>query len=338
MILSTNVCLKGLAVHRLGEEGLQLSTRLVSIDDELLSEVLVKYFFQSFKGDARYHFEAPDQNLVCQMVGDIFNQPENLHQSSIHLAQHLFAGSEHHNIKAGDLFVVYFEDCVLDDEVVEVVGLFKAERKDTFLKIYSQGEVFGVEPEEGISINKIDKGALIFNTGSEDGFVVETVDNINKKEGAQYWNDNFLNIIPIKNEFFETRELVHLCQDFISEAVPEDDKTGKIALFNESMNFLKKNEHFSHQQYMDEVLQQPDLIDSYEAFRQEQSDENEVLQKDEVVLSKPAIKQSKKWIRSVIKLDKNFHIYVHGNREKIEKGYDDERHQKYYKLYFDEES
>ena len=40
--------------------------------------------------------------------------------------------------------------------------------------------------------------------------------------------------------------------------------------------------------------------------------------------------------KSVIKLDKNFHIYVHGNRELIEQGEDEKG--KYYKVYFKEES
>jgi hypothetical protein len=40
----------------------------------------------------------------------------------------------------------------------------------------------------------------------------------------------------------------------------------------------------------------------------------------------------------VIKLDKNFHIYVHGNRELIEKGYDEVLQKHYYKIYFDQEA
>ncbi|MFN6039537.1 MAG: nucleoid-associated protein, partial [Bacteroidota bacterium] len=39
----------------------------------------------------------------------------------------------------------------------------------------------------------------------------------------------------------------------------------------------------------------------------------------------------------VIKLDKNFHIYVHGKHEFIEKGFDEEKGKKFYKLYFDSE-
>ena len=40
--------------------------------------------------------------------------------------------------------------------------------------------------------------------------------------------------------------------------------------------------------------------------------------------------------KSIIKLDKNFHIYVHGDRSKIEHGEDDKG--RFYKLYFNAEN
>jgi hypothetical protein len=42
--------------------------------------------------------------------------------------------------------------------------------------------------------------------------------------------------------------------------------------------------------------------------------------------------------KSVLKLDKNFHIYVHGNRQLIERGYDDEKGMNYYKVFFNNEA
>lgn len=41
-------------------------------------------------------------------------------------------------------------------------------------------------------------------------------------------------------------------------------------------------------------------------------------------------------IKRVIKLDKNFDIYIHGNSELIERGEDNKG--KYYKVYYNEES
>ena len=54
-------------------------------------------------------------------------------------------------------------------------------------------------------------------------------------------------------------------------------------------------------------------------------------------ISEGAVKKQSRMFRSVIKLDKNFHVYVHGNSKFIEKGFDDEANMQYYRLFFREE-
>ena len=46
------------------------------------------------------------------------------------------------------------------------------------------------------------------------------------------------------------------------------------------------------------------------------------------------LKKEMKVLKSVIKLDKNFHIYVHGRRDLIERGFDEGKGKKYYKVFF----
>jgi hypothetical protein len=43
-------------------------------------------------------------------------------------------------------------------------------------------------------------------------------------------------------------------------------------------------------------------------------------------------------MKSVVKLDNNFHLYIHGRHELVEKGYDEEKGMKFYKVYFVNES
>ena len=54
-------------------------------------------------------------------------------------------------------------------------------------------------------------------------------------------------------------------------------------------------------------------------------------------IAAPAVKKMASSYKSVLKLDKNFHIYVHGKRELLEKGYDEDKGMNYYKLYFENE-
>jgi hypothetical protein len=58
---------------------------------------------------------------------------------------------------------------------------------------------------------------------------------------------------------------------------------------------------------------------------------------DEFDIHLSAVKKQAKLFKSVLKLDKNFHIYIHGRRDLIEKGVDELSGRKYYKIYFEEE-
>ncbi|MCE3259354.1 MAG: nucleoid-associated protein [Bacteroidetes bacterium] len=42
-------------------------------------------------------------------------------------------------------------------------------------------------------------------------------------------------------------------------------------------------------------------------------------------------------MRTVVKLDKNFHIYIHGRHDYVENGYDEAKGLKYYKLFYTNE-
>jgi hypothetical protein len=54
-------------------------------------------------------------------------------------------------------------------------------------------------------------------------------------------------------------------------------------------------------------------------------------------ISPQAVKKQARIFKSVLKLDKNFHIYIHGDRELIEQGVEKDG-RKFYKIYFTEES
>ena len=55
-------------------------------------------------------------------------------------------------------------------------------------------------------------------------------------------------------------------------------------------------------------------------------------------ISSSAVKRQSRGLKSVIKLDKNFHIYVHGDRQRIQRGFDEASGLHYYQLFFDDEA
>ena len=58
---------------------------------------------------------------------------------------------------------------------------------------------------------------------------------------------------------------------------------------------------------------------------------------DNFKIAVQSVKKQARIFKSVLKLDKNFHVYIHGNRELIERGQDSDG-RKYYKIYYENES
>jgi len=115
-------------------------------------------------------------------------------------------------------------------------------------------------------------------------------------------------------------------------------KAHKIDLLNRSVDYFKKGDQFDKEEFEQDVLFHPNVIESFQKFDRNYRRENELELADNFDISAQAVKQQARAFKSVLKLDKNFHIYIHGRRDMIEKGYDEVNGKKFYKLYFDEES
>lgn len=343
MIDFSEATLSRLSIHRVGnktnDEELILSADPVAINGNI-APLLTSYFTHPFKGNEFYNFaHETDLNLneVYTYVKSVFNDQSTLQLQSVHLAKHLYEHSVHPRIKAGELYVAYFEDCYLDNEPMDAVGIFKSEEKETFLKVYPEGRSFAVQPEEGININKLDKGCLIFNSDESQGYRVQVVHHTNRGEEAKYWNELFLNIAPRADTYFHTKNYLQLCKDFSVEAFPGADRIDQVSLVEESVKFFREEDAFDKLQFQEKVLQEPQIIDAFEDYKEQYGHRNQVQLQDEFDIHSDAVKKMKRVFKSVIKLDKNFHIYVHGNRNYIRKGFDEESKMSFYQLFFKEE-
>lgn len=336
--------LSHLAIHQVGnksnEEGIIISEQEVAINGSV-APLLTTYFTKPFKSEEFYTFNhETDLNLneVYSYVRSIFNDKTSLLLQSISLAKHLYEQSIYPQIKSGELYVAYFDNCYLNEEITEVIGIFKSEQKETFLKVFPEGKSFAVNRDDGININKLDKGCLIINENASDGFKVLLVDNTNKGDDAKYWKDLFLNVKPLENDFYHTKNYLQLCKDFAAEAFPESDRIDQMSLVQESAKFFKEEDAFDKVQFHEKVLQEPEIIDAFEEYKGNYQEQNDLTMYDEFDINSEAVKKMKRVFKSVIKLDKNFHIYVHGNRSYIRKGFDEESKMSFYQLFYKEES
>ena len=345
-MININFCkIRNVAVHNVGnrinEEHIQLTKMLLRTNDDIL-DILLHYFLIPFKSQEYYHlYHEVDLSLneVYHYVSEIFDNPETLLEQSVNLAKHLYEQSVHPKIKSSEFYTVYFKDCLIDGETVDAVGLFKSENKDTFLKVYPAGDSFEIESEKGININKLDKGCLIFNTERENGYVVAVVDNTNKGVEAQYWIDDFLHVRQRKDEYYNTQNILSLTKHFIKDELPQQfevSKADQVDLLNKSVKFFKENDNFNLEEFTNSVIEQPQVIEKFNQYKSEYAKEYDLDFSDNFTISESAVKKQARIFKSVIKLDKNFHIYIHGDRNLIEQGEDNKG--KYYKVYYQEEN
>ncbi|GAC1527384.1 MAG: hypothetical protein NVS3B15_04200 [Sediminibacterium sp.] len=80
------------------------------------------------------------------------------------------------------------------------------------------------------------------------------------------------------------------------------------------------------------------MIDSFTQYKQTYEMARQVTIEEEFGIHLSAVKKQERVFKSVLKLDKNFHIYIHGRKDLIERGYDEMSGRHFYKLYFNEES
>ena len=133
---------------------------------------------------------------------------------------------------------------------------------------------------------------------------------------------------------------MELCKDFVKEVYNEDhevDKPQQIAMLNKSANYFKENETFNKQEFEEEVLSQPEVIEAFNDYKQQYAEEKQVEFREDFGVSETAAKKQQSKMKSVLKLDKNFHVYIHGDESRIMKGVDPETGMKFYQLYYEKE-
>lgn len=334
-----------LVIHHIGNstanEGTHLSKTLTFYPPEM-AETLYDYFQKQFRTEEYFHFfdeENIDENEVYSAVRNIFEDPTQLLQNSVKIAQKLYSVSGNSKTVGGELFVVYFPDSLIEGENAAAIGIFKSENKERILKAIPNQNNYELSLDAGIPLSKMDKACLIFNIEADEGFVVCSVD---KGKGEDYgiWADEFLGIRQREDDFYDTEQTLNFCKSFVMDQLPEEfeiNRVDQVDLLNKSVGFFKEAEAFEIEEFKDKVLAQEELKQSFSDYKNKFEQAYEIELNDRFDISKNAVKKHARFFKSIIKLDKNFHIYVHGNRSMIEQGVD-ESGKKYYKLYYNAEN
>lgn len=322
---------------------LKLSSEPLDVEDDNIERLLLTYFLSGFTTPEYYSFTSGHQdfreNPLFNFASGIFSDPESLHKNSVNIAHHLYNTTLLPTIKSGELYVAYLSGLRIEDEVVNAIGIFKSESKASYLKLNTSSATFRLKADTGINIQKLDKGCLILGVGKESGFKILAVDALNKSE-AHFWINDFLSVSARADNYHHTRNFLDITRQYVDDHMSEEfqvSKADKIDLLNRSMNFFKSKDQFDKREFEEEVLEDPSVIESFRNYeRSMPGRESDVI--DNFEISAQAVKKQVRVFKSVLKLDKNFHIYIHGNRELIERGFDEIANKHYYKIYFDHEA
>ena len=236
-----------ISIHRVGnkinQEGLFLSEGELVLEEDM-REFLSDFFIKSFKSEEKfqfYHESNIENNELYTYVSEIFEDKDWFHEHSQKIAKYLYEITDNPRVLSGECCVVYFEDDSENGEKMDSLGIFKMEKKDTFLKVLAQDENFQVNKDFGFNLSKIDKGCMIYNIQKEEGFVVKAFDN-NKNGDSEYWFDKFLHIRQRNDEYFSTESTLSLYKNYITNQLPQEfevSKADQADFLNKTINFFK---------------------------------------------------------------------------------------------------
>ncbi len=342
MIQTEDTIIRKLIYHRLatGENNSVLSDNLYDFSNDEEEVVLKKIFLKPFLSNTTtYEFMHdidielnPLYKLSCAILegSDFISESKNI-------CQHLKTVSKHPNIKDGDVFIMKFDNISFNNKSYEGLGIYKVENKENFIETtkYFNGES-GLIFRKGIGSKRLDKACLILFT--EKPYTVFIIDNTSNE--TDYWQNEFIKVNLKQDYMNNTNQFLTLTKSFVTKQFPsefETTKANQIDLLNRSVEYFKNHENFEKENFEQEVFQDGEVIKSFQSFDSKYRQENDITIANGFEISSQVVKKQAKFFKSVLKLDKNFHIYIHGNNELIQQGVDSDG-RKFYKIYFEKES
>lgn len=349
MIKRTRTTISKFIIHKVGNKFNSaaniFSESAITFDEEsyeLMKPFLLKSFGNLTESFRFNHHANIELNELNNYTSEIFNDSETFVETSKHIVNHLYEQSNSAQIKVGDVIIALFDDVEYNDILTQAVGVFKIENKLNFFQTYTENDSLDIFVQSGISTKKLDKGCLIINSTDGEGRVVLSVDTNNYD--AQYWIKNFLNVKFADDSNQHTQNYLEMCKDFSEEVIKEDFGIQEKSKFlAKTVDFFKENEDVNIENFKEEIFDEnEDVKPLFDDYKKQFEDLNNVLIRNQFAISDKVLKKQKQKIKTEIKLDTNIQIKLDidapdAASEYLEKGYDEEKKMKYYKVFFNEE-
>jgi hypothetical protein len=337
-----------LIIHRVGnkvrDEKFTKSEVLALVPADA-NQIVLTYFLSPFVGkDETFHFTHPTEitlNEIFTYATRIFAENESFVRESGNILNHLYEQSTHPKITEGDLFVAYFSGIKYNQRKIDVIGIFKAEKKEPFIKTTLKKGGIQLIAESGINAKGLEKGCLILNIDKKEGFIVLNIDT--SGYDTQYWMDNFLKVTNVQSNNYHTKTYLQLCKDFGSQYIqPNFDKKENIIFLNKSFEYFKNSEVFDFNEFTETVIPEKSVAKEFKRFQSNYQKEYGIDELNDFEISKVAVKSMKRRFKNFIALDTNIELRLNFKDPEtdsrfVERGYDNQKKMHYYKVYFNKE-
>lgn len=186
-----------LIVHKIGnkirDEGYILSSKEAGRSQTLDDLILINYLSPVILRGDTYDFHHESDiflNTIYHFSNLIFKDQDTFCDHTSSIAKHLYSASTHPNIGGGEFIVILFDDIRTDSGEEQGLGLFRIEGKSDYLNIEERNGSLGIVECMGISLDKIQKGAVILSGDKK----VYVIDSLGQK--TKYWLESFLKAVP----------------------------------------------------------------------------------------------------------------------------------------------
>lgn len=336
-----------LITHHIGskaQEGhLLLRDEETQVQDEDTESFLSSYFLDTLKTEEVFeltHTIDLSHNSVYQLASELFADETRFTEISHKLAQLLYENSTHPKIKEGKLSIAIFDRIRFEDEICRAIGIFKSETTVPFLQIHEMEANYAFSHDYGFELKGLDKACLILNHNHESGYSLLIRDHLSKQLEAQYWVDDFLGVRPMSNDYNLTKQYLSMTKEFVVNTATDEfmmSPPDKIDILNKTMDYFKGNESFDKEEFTQSIFPNEEMQQAFSNYESQHHDLHAHHPEANFDISQRAVKSQSNVYKSVLKLDRNFHIYIHGDRSLIERGIDPDG-RKYYKVYYEQES
>lgn len=340
--------IEDLHIHKVGNkcrnEELFLSQEAYSINDEL-RPILKEFFLKPFREKEEQFFRFSEN----AELGSIFNMYYDIPYSGIHIdiARHLYNQGNHPHIKAGEVYICQLKNILTDEGSFDGIGIFKSEIRYDFLEFSRNESKLDLILKQGVSLDKLDKGAIIIDDKINSAFKVLYIDS--NKYDSKYWLDNFLSLEELEDSNFHTKKYLQFTEAFAKEVIlPSEGKHTEMEFINDTYGHFASRDEFIEEEFLGEIIGESSwtptpekFISEFQNFKANEGAKYSIQDLSDFDISNETVNDCMKKVKGVITLDTGIIIKVtKGSKaatKYLEKGWDEEKQMYYYLAYFNKE-